>query len=90
VGTQFGDVEPEVSGWIGVQTRQGLVELSPHTVSVPPLPVNPCAGIKDQALVEVAPVPAPRLLQSLVAVPEATRSVKLQELPEGAGKASLE
>ena len=77
VGAQFGNVEPEVGGWIGVQTSQGFLELSPHTMSVPTLPVNPGAGIEDQALVEIAPVPAPRLLQSLVAVPEATRSVKL-------------
>ena len=31
---------------------------------------------------------SPFLLQSLVAIPEATRSVKLQEAPEGTGKAS--
>ena len=88
MGTQFGNVEPEVSGWIGVQTPQGFLELSPHTVSVPLLSVNPGAGIEDQALVEIAPAPAPRLLQSLVAVPAAARSVKLQEVPEGAGHAS--
>ena len=25
VGTQFGNVEPEVGGWIGVQTPQGFL-----------------------------------------------------------------
>ena len=77
VGAQFGNVEPEVGDWIGVQTSQGFLELSPHTMSVPTLPVNPGAGIEDQALIEIAPALAPRLFQSLVAVPEATRSVKL-------------
>jgi len=47
-----------------------LHELRPNAVGIPPLDVDESAGVKDQAVVEVAPGLAPGRLQHLVTLPE--------------------
>ncbi len=60
-----------------------LRELRPNAVGIPPLDVDEGAGVKDQAVVEVAPGLAPGPFQHLVALPECFLIKEFHESFEG-------
>lgn len=80
-------VDTQVMRRVPVESTLGLRELGEHTARVPSLHVHESAGVKDQALVEVAAFFPPGVLQHLVALPELSPIEAIDELDEGGGEA---
>src|SRR5690606_11357937 len=77
-------------GAVGRQFALHLGQLFAHARGVAPLGVDEGAGVDDQALVEVAALGAPRLLQHLVAFPVLPRVEQTDKLQEwGRPRAAL-
>ena len=86
VGEERSHIYAQVGGAKFPEEPLRLRELRPNPVGIPPLDVDEGAGVKDQAVVEVAPGLAPGPLQHLVTLPECFLIEELHESFEGGGE----